>query len=74
MDSGQCLGNLRAGSRIFLLTLVVLLAALSRRSEQLLRPIEVNLGQCERGFGLIKSSNPIVQKRDLVFEILHSVL
>jgi hypothetical protein len=71
---GQCLSDLRAGSRKCLLVPVVYLAALGRSPEQLLCPIEVSLCQCQRGFGFVESSNPIVQKSDLVLELLLGVL
>jgi hypothetical protein len=73
-DGRQRLGDLCAGGRKFLLARVVFLTALGRGPEQLLCPIEVNLCQRQRRFGLVESGNPIMQKSDLVFEALDGAL
>src|SRR5215813_4321482 len=58
VNFGQVFVDLCLGSRQRFLRPIVLLTALSRGPEQLLCPIEVNLGQRQRRLVLIESGDP----------------
>ena len=74
MHVGQRLGDLRAGDRQRGLSSVVVLLSGRRRRNQLLRPVELELGELERRFALFDAGNPGTQQRYLVLDLLHRVL
>ena len=72
VDFGQGLSEFRASRRQRSLPPVVLRTRHIGSGDELLRPIEFNLRQRQRGLALVDSGNPRMQQSHLIVDVLHA--